>query len=296
MAGGSGSGRLRGASLSPGPDLSGAATRPQDLPAGLRRVPAGNGDAHVPPFTAPDRPGLTGSVNLTVPLTTWLGLTGTPGYLDGFGPVTAMTARQIAAAAANSGATKWCVTVTNEDGWAIGHGCATRRRARMPRGPDPGPGPGPGPETPGARPGPGLATPGARPDSRQSQSLGDPASPGGWQLMIKVNPLTLGACSHERESPGYQPTSSLRHLIEIRDRTCAFPGCRWPAARCDKDHTVPYHKGGRTCWCNIAPLCRFHHKVKQANGWELAQPEPGILIWTAPSGWTYRVTPYARPR
>jgi len=114
--------------------------------------------------------------------------------------------------------------------------------------------------------------------------------------MIKVNPLTLGACSHERESPGYQPTPSLRHLIEIRDHTCAFPGCRQPATRCDKDHTVPYHTGGRTCWCNLAPLCRFHHKVKQAHGWELAQPEPGVLNWTAPSGWTYRVTPYQRPR
>ncbi|HUJ82885.1 MAG TPA: hypothetical protein VLW83_13445, partial [Candidatus Acidoferrales bacterium] len=80
-------------------------------------------------------------MNLTVPLTTWLGLTGTPGYLDGFGPVTAVTARQIAAAAADTGATRWCVTVTNEDGWVIGHGCATRRRMRGRRGPgldDPG--------------------------------------------------------------------------------------------------------------------------------------------------------------
>jgi phosphocarrier protein HPr len=33
-------------------------------------------------------------------------------------------------------------------------------------------------------------------------------------------------------------------------------------------------------------LCRHHHLCKQAEGWRLSQPEPGVLIWHAPSGRT----------
>jgi hypothetical protein len=43
------------------------------------------------------------------------------------------------------------------------------------------------------------------------------------------------------------------------------------------------------------PLCRLHHKIKQARGWNLVQPEPGVLQWTAPSGWRYTITPRGHP-
>jgi hypothetical protein len=66
-------------------------------------------------------------------------------------------------------------------------------------------------------------------------------------------PLESGDCTHQRQVPGYRPPRSLRHLIAVRQRTCGFPGCRRPATRCDDDHTIPYHRGGRTCECNIAP-------------------------------------------
>ena len=32
---------------------------------------------------------------------------------------------------------------------------------------------------------------------------------------------------------------------------------------------------------------RHHHRAKQAEGWRLEQPEPGVLIWHTPSGRTY---------
>jgi hypothetical protein len=83
------------------------------------------------------------------------------------------------------------------------------------------------------------------------------------------------------------PPRSLRHLIEVRHRTCGFPGCRRPAAGCDLDHTVPYDQGGRTCECNLAPLCRRHHQAKQAPGWYLDQAEPGRMTWRLPSGRVY---------
>jgi hypothetical protein len=98
-----------------------------------------------------------------------------------------------------------------------------------------------------------------------------------------------GDCDHAREVLGYVPSPALRHLVQIRQPTCSFPGCRRPGIRTDLDHTVPYHLGGRTCPCNLAPLCRHHHQLKQAQGWKLEQIRPGIMTWTTPSGRRYIV-------
>jgi hypothetical protein len=116
---------------------------------------------------------------------------------------------------------------------------------------------------------------------------------GTWTFTI--TPLGGHTCDHASETPGYRPSAGLRHLVEIGQPTCSHPGCRRPAASCDLDHTEAYHRGGRTCLCNLAPLCRKHHRCKQAQGWRLEQPEPGVLVWQTPSGRTYTVTPAEYP-
>ena len=68
--------------------------------------------------------GFAGRVTLTVPLATVTGLADRPGELGGIGPVDPWLARDLAAAAARNPKTTWCVTVTDEDGHATGHGCA----------------------------------------------------------------------------------------------------------------------------------------------------------------------------
>jgi hypothetical protein len=107
--------------------------------------------------------------------------------------------------------------------------------------------------------------------------------------------LESGSCTHQRESPRYRPSPSLRHLVAIRQRTCAEPGCQRPAHRNDLDHTLAYARGGRTCECNLAPLCRHGHRAKQCPGWHLDQPEPGLMIWTLPSGRRYVTRPEPYP-
>jgi hypothetical protein len=72
--------------------------------------------------------GLTGTVNLTIPLATLLELADSPGELGGFGPVTVHTAREMTSAALDSTAVRWCVTVTGGSSEAVGHGCASRSR------------------------------------------------------------------------------------------------------------------------------------------------------------------------
>jgi len=123
----------------------------------------------------------------------------------------------------------------------------------------------------------------------------DPTRPGSPPLTVTLTPLAQDACTHAHQEPGYQPSRNLQHLIRARTTTCSAPGCQRPAARCDLDHTKPYDQGGLTCECNLAPLCRHHHRCKQSQGWRLDQPEPGIMRWTTPAGRRYLTTPDAYP-
>src|SRR5579862_1244907 len=68
--------------------------------------------------------GFAARVNLTIPLATSLGLADRPGEIPGIGPIDPVLARDLARAAARNPRTTWCVTVTDADGHAIGHGCA----------------------------------------------------------------------------------------------------------------------------------------------------------------------------
>ncbi len=68
--------------------------------------------------------------------------------------------------------------------------------------------------------------------------------------------LETSDCTHPRQSRGYQPSPSLRHLIQVRNPTCTGPSCRRPATRCDLDHVTPYDQGGKTCECNLHPASK----------------------------------------
>jgi hypothetical protein len=110
-------------------------------------------------------------------------------------------------------------------------------------------------------------------------------------LSTPLTPIARGPCDHAHAETGYRPSRKLQHLVRARSAMCSAPGCGRPAARCDLDHTVPWDQGGITCECDLAPLCRHHHKCKQAQSWHLEQPEPGVLIWHTPSGRTYATSP-----
>jgi hypothetical protein len=222
----------------------------QPLPSELTAALPAAGTPPVVPVDTLTRP-MAGSVNLTMPLATWLAACGEPGEVAGFGAVAAADSRALAERLAGERAARWCLTLTGQDGRAVAHGCAGIRRK-----------------------------------VGGSNAVGQ-----GWELTLTVRPLAIGDCLHQRESTGYQPSPGLRHVIMIRQRTCSFPGCRRPASRCDQDHTVPHDRGGRTCECNLAPLCRRHHQAKQVRGWRLEQPVPGTLVWRLPHGRSYWVDP-----
>ena len=100
-----------------------------------------------------------------------------------------------------------------------------------------------------------------------------------------------GGCAHAQASPAYQVPTRLREFVSLRDLTCRFPTCRQPAWRCDADHTRPFDQDGPTCSCNLGPLCRYHHQLKQHQQWHLEQPVPGSFTWITPTGRAYTVQP-----
>jgi hypothetical protein len=249
----------------------------------------------------PGVPPVAGMVNLTMPLSTWLGLLEVPSEVTGFGPLTADDSRHLATAMAEHPQTRWCVTLTSGDGSPVAHGCARPGRGLPGPPPSPRPATPQGPARPARKPAPPKRTPeppGQRSTLARHASAPQPggeASVAAWLASIPMKWFESPGCAHQRQSTAYRPPAALQHLIRVRQQTCAFPGCRRPASQCDLDHTTPFQRGGLTCECNLAPLCRAHHQTKQAPGWHLRQLRPGIMAWTTPSGRTYTKGPTVYP-
>jgi hypothetical protein len=178
------------------------------------------------------------------------------------------------------------VIVTDQAGRAIGYGQATRTRK-----PQAGPPPEPGQTTLD-----GIGKPPAR------FTLAGPGPPGGYgtwhlrsgelDLTVKITAMPDGDCRHEHQSAGYQPSDTLRRLVQIRDGECTLPVCVRHPRNCEWEHTVPW-PAGPTCSCNGAMRCRHDHRVKEA--WQVEQLPGGWHRWTSPSGRTYTKGPREYP-
>ena len=264
-------------------------TGPHEAPSGPDAGP------HFPAASAPRgavgpaMAGLRGTVNLTMPLSTWLGWTRAPGDVPGYGPLDAEDSRALADLLAQSPGSQWCVTLTDPAGHPVAHACARHGPPRPPGAVPPRP--------PTAAPRPRSAAPlrPPRPPSATTPVPGQRGSPStpvpDWLQGLTFTTLHSRTCAHTRRSRGYQPSPSLRHLIQVRNPACTGPGCRRPATRCDLDHTIPYDQGGLTCLCNIGPACRHDHRCKQVPGWTLTQPTPGYFTWTTPGNRSRTTTP-----
>jgi hypothetical protein len=284
--------------------------------------PAGKASATKPPaagpLTGPLPAGFAGRLNLTVTLPTLLGLADRPGEVGTLGPIDPWLARDLARAAALHPKTTWCLTVTDSSGHAIAHGCArpAPRDPRTPRtkhqkpssptGPDPPGGIRPRADRPAPPRGPDPWSP-SRP--RFSITVIDEHGPSGgygtWRLstgipgqrdlVFTLGPVATDECDHRHEAPGHDPGVLLRHLTEVRHTRCTAPTCRRPASRCDFEHNIPFEAGGRTCMCNGAPKCRYHHRLKQDPRWKVEQPVPAIIRWRTPAGRLYSTEPTRYP-
>jgi hypothetical protein len=255
-------------------------------------------------------PGFAAKVNLTValpdltlPLLTFLGLADRPGTMSRVGPVDPDLARTLAAAAARNPDSTWCITVTGTDHRPVAHGCGRPpprggKRHRGKRGaaqqgqPDE-----PARGGPGCQPGDNHDPPGTGTMRLNIAALTgnstDAGCPG--ELEFRLENLA-GPCDHAHQAAGHDPGVKLKHLTGILNQCCTFLTCRRPHRQCDYEHSTPYDKGGRTCLCEGGPVCRHHHRDKQAPGWHLEHGENrGWFTWTTASGRTYTTKPTQYP-
>jgi uncharacterized protein DUF222 len=234
------------------------------------------------PFSppGPGKPGgrapFPASINLLVPVGTLLGWSTMPGEAgrDIIGPE---ALRDLVRAASHHRATRWCVTITGDDRTAIAHGCA--------RGQHPWDG----------KPAPPQAARVTELLARLGVTLAPIAEPRTAEYSApEYSAPEYGAPTYggdeQRSEPGYRPSRRLQHLIRARTATCPAPGCGASSHYCDIDHTIPWPEGP-TAEDNLGPPCRHHHRAKQAPGWTLEQPEPGVFRWTTPSGRVYETRP-----
>jgi hypothetical protein len=289
-----GTGEPGGTSGNPSGD--GVGTREDDGPADDGSGPGG-GNGPVP-AGMPD-PGLPTLANMTYPLATVLGQAGRPGEAAGYGSLDPALVRTLADAAARSPRSRFCVTFTDEHGHAAAHGCAklirenrnNRRNGQAGAGAGPPGGPRDGP----AGTGWGFTRDPCRPGPGGGYGAWILVLPGGARYRVDMHAIPLHDCDHRYATGAYRPGDLLRHLVQVRDGECTFPGCSRPARESDFEHAIPYHKGGATDACNAGMRSRRCHRVKQSPGWDVTQAEPGWHQWQAPSGRTYTKGPKQYP-
>lgn len=235
-------------------------------------VPAGTGVQARRPAVTP----MPAVINLLVPAGTLFGWDTTPSRASGWGLLDPGETRDIVHAASLHPRTRWCMTATGPDGTAIAHGCSEGQYPWTPAVP---------PDPPSSAP-PDQRAP---PDRSQAEQFAALLR----GLNITLEPIAKGTCDHRHAEDRYTPSRRLQHLVRARNDTCTAPGCQAQAIHADLDHTTPYPEG-ITDECNLGPKCRSHHRAKQAPGWKVEQPEPGVFRWTLPSGRTHatRPTPY----
>jgi hypothetical protein len=212
-------------------------------------------------------------VELRVKLSTVLGHDEHPGELAGWGPIHADLARQIAT---DHTAGRWHYVITDADGHPIQVGLL---RCRPTGGASGGSG--------------GRATVEIQTPLTLLPEL-DGHDHGAWTRL--VNELAAHATQGGKPARGDDPArrtpdAALRRLVQTRDRTCLFPGCRTPARHTDTDHRVDHARGGPTIQTNLGSLCRRDHLLKHQTRWRLTQPQAGRFLWISPLGHTYPVRP-----
>jgi hypothetical protein len=95
--------------------------------------------------------------------------------------------------------------------------------------------------------------------------------------------------AHAPARPGaYRPSPRLRRFTAVRAPLCEWASCGQAAASCDSEHDLAWPHGP-TCACNLGPLCRRHHRIKQALltlGGRKTGGQHGLVTWTSPTGRT----------
>ncbi|GBF12736.1 hypothetical protein Br6_00078 [Rhodococcus sp. Br-6] len=251
-------------------------------------------------------------VQITVDVATLLGLTASPAYLDGHGPIDPALAQMLAEDATWRAMLTEMVDLATElglvaDGMASADADAGAADDLRPTGP---------PTEPMQRRrglhvfrARGTRHRGGRVPHRDANRSGERAGPpppgtgttvSGIESALEADP-TMRRGRHPDGHGGlsepqagalvYRPDAATTAMVRTRDSRCRFPGCSVPAARCQLDHVVPFsHRnpraGGWTIVSNLQCLCQFHHNLKTMGRVDASMLGAGVVVWTSRYGTT----------
>jgi hypothetical protein len=116
---------------------------------------------------------------------------------------------------------------------------------------------------------------------------------GTWRRLL-TDPMngTVLEASTTRHDPG----TLVSETLLARHPVCAWPGCNRSSRECDRDHGTPFAVSGQTSLSGLAPLCEYHHVIKDTPewGWTTTNHPDGSLTLTTPTGHRYTTVPPAR--
>ena len=215
-------------------------------------------------------------IELRVGLATLLGLVEEPGEVAGAGPVTAPIARTIAERQRRG---EWRFAIVDQHGRLLFDGITGHRPTALPKGGQKG----------------GIV------ELHVPTHLLDPALIDQHPAWAKL--LTDLAQQYRQQAPIRQdpaaraPGRPLRRRVQVKHRTCTFPGCRRPAADSQTDHRRDYARHGPTDEDNLAPACTYHHDLKTRWGWRIVKRDQHTYLWISPLGRKHlvQIEPIAPP-
>ncbi len=222
-------------------------------------------------------------VQLTVKVSTLLGLDRDPAELAGQGPVHAEYARDLAHRLA---AGQWRFAVTDPAGYAVSSGLVSARPIDWPKrcADDHGI--------------VDLLIPATLLQALLDQTVASPEIALWRPVLVEIGRQhLLATAGAENETVPEDPDDArrrfprhgLRRDTQLRMTTCQAPGCRLPAARSEIDHTIDHARGGLTLAGNLGPLCEHDHDLKTKGGWQLIRLSDQKVRWITRLGVSYDV-------
>ncbi|MQW74610.1 HNH endonuclease [Nocardioides sp. dk4132] len=102
------------------------------------------------------------------------------------------------------------------------------------------------------------------------------------ETQVVIKPVIDLEAHHHTDA--YAIPDRIVEQTRLAQPVCAFPWCERPARRCDTDHVTAHGSGGPTCACNLAPLCRRHHRAKTHTAWTYDKTDAATYLWRSPHG------------
>ncbi|NPC95928.1 HNH endonuclease signature motif containing protein [Nocardioides sp. zg-DK7169] len=105
------------------------------------------------------------------------------------------------------------------------------------------------------------------------------------EAQVVIKPVIDLEAHHHADA--YAVPDRLAEQTKLAQQVCAFPWCERAARRCDTDHVTAHgttSTGGPTCSCNLAPLCRRHHRAKTHTAWTYDKTDAAAYLWRSPHG------------